>query len=160
MVIQPSNRPSGSGSGSKKPPTKPTDLANTTGKPDTEGQRNGGQFGFGPSSMFGFENPFHFFYLQQPSSVLSTTGLGISSVAATLPCSIRKPRYRSSSYSPRQPQSIRLIYGRWKAWAAPLSPSGPTILLIIISYRRDHPTFIECSIGRKSVGVTIVPHPA
>jgi hypothetical protein len=59
---------------------------------------------------------------------------GIRSVSVTLPHPASKIRYLSSAYSPGSALSELLIIGRSKAWAAPLSPSGPTILLFFIDF--------------------------
>jgi hypothetical protein len=69
---------------------------------------------FGPSSKFGFENPFQFFNLQPDSSVLLFSRFGISSVSATAPLPPKKIRYVSSSYWPIPPQTTLLIIGRSK----------------------------------------------
>ena len=66
----------------------------------------------GPSLQFGFKNPFQFFNLLPPNSVLLTCNLGISSVPVPLPYLTRKTRYLSSAYCPSGFETIRLIIGR------------------------------------------------
>ncbi len=71
-----------------------------------------GQSPFGRASKFGFKNPFQLFDLLENVSVLPATKLSIRSVSATLPYSIRKTRYLSSTYRPPSPHTRRLIIGR------------------------------------------------
>jgi len=67
--------------------------------------------GFGPTSKFGFKNRLPFFNLLKPSSALPTTNLGIISVSATLPRSIRKFPYFSSSLLLGSSVSYRIAVG-------------------------------------------------
>jgi hypothetical protein len=81
---------------------------------------------FGPISEFGFEKLLQFFRLLKNSSVLPNTRFGIGLVSVTLPHSIRKTRYLSSSYYPTSPHTFRLIIGGCEG----LSSLGDTIRAI------------------------------
>jgi hypothetical protein len=91
-----------------------------------------GQFGIG--SEFGFEIPLRFFSLLNRARKPIPGRFGMRSVSVDTALPAQKTRYKSSTYCPSSVLSELLIIGRSKAWAAPLSPFGPTILLFFIGF--------------------------
>jgi hypothetical protein len=114
-----------------------------------------GQSPFGRASMFGFKNLLRIFHSLPACSVLPPTWLSIRSVPTTLPYSIKKTRYLSSTYNPHSPHTLRLIIGRsvsrngvWSALAPPLFFATRSDLL------QNCPLRINCCAHHRGIGLT------